>query len=112
MVEVSAMGVAGETHSPVETVETVETVEVSAVGVAGETHSPVETVEMVEVSAMGVAVETLTPVETVETVEVSPPAGAGGDHPEPSPPGSVRSQRARKSWQPAGGGKLPSGCVH
>ena len=109
MVEVSAMGVAGETHSPVETVETVETVEVSAVGVAGETHSPVETVEMVEVSAMGVAVETLTPVETVE---VSPPAGAGGDHPEPSPPGSVRSQRARKSWQPAGGGKLPSGCVH
>ena len=40
-------------------------------GVAGETHTPVETVEMVEVSAVGVAEETHTPVETVEMVEVS-----------------------------------------
>jgi hypothetical protein len=29
-----------------------------------------------------------------------------------SPPGWGRSLRTRKSWQPAGVGKLPSGCAH
>lgn len=52
-------------HSPVEDVQ------VSALGVAGETLTPVEIVEMVEVFAVGVAGETLPPVEIVETVEMS-----------------------------------------
>ncbi|WP_395733085.1 hypothetical protein [Prosthecobacter sp.] len=38
------------THTPVETVETVE---VSPRQMRGETHTPVETVEMVEVFAVG-----------------------------------------------------------